>query len=73
MPVMELLNILLGGLLDVSCQRQRNFKRIKGLRICIVGDISHSRVAMSNIFGLRTLGAAKSFSMRAAVIYSQKY
>lgn len=47
------------GLLDIM-SLQCEFKRIKDLRICIVGDISHSRVAMSNIFGLRTLGAKVS-------------
>jgi len=47
------------GLLDIM-SLNRYFKCIKGLRICIVGDISHSRVAMSNIFGLRTLGAEVS-------------
>ncbi|MBK6507461.1 MAG: aspartate carbamoyltransferase catalytic subunit [Ignavibacteria bacterium] len=47
------------GLLDIM-SLNRYFKCIKGLRICIVGDISHSRVAMSNIFGLRTLGAKVS-------------
>ena len=31
--------------------------RIKGLRIAIVGDIAHSRVARSNIWGLTKLGA----------------
>ncbi len=30
---------------------------IEGMKVCIVGDIRHSRVARSNIFGLRTLGA----------------
>ncbi len=30
---------------------------LEGMKICIVGDILHSRVARSNIFGLRTLGA----------------
>ena len=30
---------------------------IEGLEVAIVGDISHSRVARSNIFGLRALGA----------------
>ncbi len=28
-----------------------------GLRVSIIGDIAHSRVARSNIFGLRTMGA----------------
>ena len=31
--------------------------RIEGLKVCIVGDILHSRVARSNIFGLVKLGA----------------
>ncbi len=30
---------------------------VRGQKVCIVGDIRHSRVARSNIFGLRTLGA----------------
>lgn len=30
---------------------------IEGLRVALVGDISHSRVARSNIWGLRKLGA----------------
>lgn len=30
---------------------------IKGLRVCIVGDIANSRVARSNIFLLKTMGA----------------
>lgn len=47
------------GLLDIM-SLYRIFKRIKGLRVCIVGDVSHSRVAMSNIFGLKTLGAEVS-------------
>ena len=29
----------------------------EGLRVSIIGDITHSRVARSNIYGLRTLGA----------------
>jgi aspartate carbamoyltransferase catalytic subunit len=29
----------------------------EGLRVSIVGDVLHSRVARSNVFGLRTLGA----------------
>lgn len=44
------------ALLDIMTIRQ-NFGRIKGLNVLIVGDIAHSRVARSNIFGLKTLGA----------------
>jgi aspartate carbamoyltransferase catalytic subunit len=44
------------GLLDMLTIRDR-VGRIDGVKVCIVGDILHSRVARSNIFGLRTLGA----------------
>ena len=30
---------------------------LEGLRVCIIGDIAHSRVAMSNIYGLLSMGA----------------
>ena len=33
------------------------FDKLDGLKIAILGDISHSRVAMSNIIGLKTMGA----------------
>ena len=36
---------------------KEKFKKIKDLKIAIVGDILHSRVALSNIFGLTKLGA----------------
>jgi len=45
------------GLLDIMTIRDR-FGKIEGLRVCIVGDIKHSRVARSNIWGLKTLGAS---------------
>ncbi len=44
------------GLLDMM-SIQEKFGRIKGLKIGIIGDIAHSRVALSNIFGLNTMGA----------------
>ena len=34
-----------------------HFGRIDGLRVCIVGDVLHSRVARSNVHGLTKLGA----------------
>ncbi len=37
---------------------QTEFGKISGLRVALVGDILHSRVARSNILGLRALGAA---------------
>ncbi len=44
------------GLLDILTIRQR-FGRIEGLTVALVGDISHSRTARSNIWGLKKLGA----------------
>jgi len=45
------------ALLDIFTLR-RKYKHIKGLRVLLVGDIKHSRVARSNIWGLKTLGAS---------------
>lgn len=45
------------GLLDLLTIRD-HMGRIEGLRVAIMGDISHSRVARSNIWGLRTMGAS---------------
>jgi aspartate carbamoyltransferase catalytic subunit len=44
------------GLLDMYSIREKVGK-LEGLNVCIVGDISHSRVALSNIYGLQTMGA----------------
>jgi len=44
------------GLLDLLTIRDHK-GRLDGLKVCIVGDILHSRVARSNIYGLLTLGA----------------
>ena len=44
------------ALLDMYTLRKK-IGDIKNVRVCIVGDISHSRVAMSNIYGLARLGA----------------
>jgi len=44
------------GLLDMLTLRDR-FGRLEGLKVCIVGDVLHSRVARSNIWGLSKLGA----------------
>ena len=44
------------GLLDMFTILQYK-QRIEGLKVVIVGDILHSRVARSNIWGLKTLGA----------------
>jgi aspartate carbamoyltransferase catalytic subunit len=44
------------GLLDILTLRDR-FGKIEGLKIAICGDVLHSRVARSNIWGLKKLGA----------------
>ncbi|HEX9757260.1 MAG TPA: aspartate carbamoyltransferase catalytic subunit [Nitrospiria bacterium] len=44
------------ALLDLFTIKER-LKRIEGLQVAIVGDISHSRVARSDILALRKLGA----------------
>ena len=44
------------ALLDIFTIREAK-QRIEGLKVAIVGDIGHSRVARSNIWGLTTLGA----------------
>ncbi len=45
------------ALLDALTMRQRK-GRIQGLRVAIVGDILHSRVARSNLWLLKKLGAS---------------
>ena len=44
------------ALLDMCTMRER-FGKIEGLKVAILGDIKHSRVAKSNLFGLTKLGA----------------
>jgi aspartate carbamoyltransferase catalytic subunit len=44
------------GLLDILTLRDK-FGRIEGLKVAICGDVLHSRVARSNIWGLTKLGA----------------
>jgi len=44
------------ALLDLYSMRER-FKDLDGLRVAIVGDVAHSRVARSNVKGLVTMGA----------------
>jgi aspartate carbamoyltransferase catalytic subunit len=55
------------GLLDMYSLREK-FGSLEGLRVCIVGDILHSRVARSNIYGLKTMGATVSVCGPATLI-----
>jgi aspartate carbamoyltransferase catalytic subunit len=47
------------GLLDIFTLREK-FGELGGKHVCIVGDILHSRVALSNIYGLLAMGARVS-------------
>jgi aspartate carbamoyltransferase catalytic subunit len=44
------------ALLDMFTMREK-FGDLTGLKVAIVGDVLHSRVARSNIWGLKTMGA----------------
>ncbi|TNJ66371.1 aspartate carbamoyltransferase catalytic subunit [Paenibacillus hemerocallicola] len=48
------------ALLDLYTMR-KSFGEIKGLTVSIIGDIMHSRVARSNLWGLQKLGANVKF------------
>lgn len=48
------------ALLDMYTMR-KNFGNIKGLQVSIIGDIKHSRVARSNLWGLTAMGAKVNF------------
>ncbi|MCI0706649.1 MAG: aspartate carbamoyltransferase catalytic subunit [Ignavibacteriae bacterium] len=55
------------ALLDMFTLRDRH-GTLEGLKVCIVGDVTHSRVARSNIFGLKTMGAHVSVCGPATLI-----
>jgi aspartate carbamoyltransferase catalytic subunit len=55
------------ALLDMYTIREK-LGKIEGLHVCIVGDIAHSRVARSNIYGLRAMGAKVSVCGPATLI-----
>jgi aspartate carbamoyltransferase catalytic subunit len=55
------------ALLDMFTIREK-LARLQDLHVCIVGDIAHSRVARSNIFGLKTMGARVSVCGPATMI-----
>lgn len=48
------------ALLDIYTM-YKHFKELKGLTVSIIGDIMHSRVARSNLWGLKTMGAKVQF------------
>ena len=44
------------ALLDMYSMKEK-FGRLEGLKVAIVGDVAHSRVARSNVWGLQKMGA----------------
>ncbi len=44
------------GLLDIYSMREK-VGDLKGKKVCLIGDIKHGRVPLSNIYGLQALGA----------------
>lgn len=55
------------ALLDILTLKEK-FGKIEGLKVTIVGDIAHSRVARSNIWGLTKLGAKVTVCAPAILI-----
>ena len=55
------------ALLDMYSLREK-FGKLEGLKVLIVGDISHSRVALSNIYGMTTMGIDVSVCGPATLI-----
>lgn len=55
------------GLLDIFTMREAKGS-LEGLKVLFVGDISHSRVARSNIWGLTKLGAKVAVAGPATLI-----
>lgn len=55
------------ALLDMMTIREKK-GRISGLKVAIVGDISHSRVARSNIYGLTKMGASVTVAGPATML-----
>jgi len=55
------------AILDIMSLKE-HFGKIKGLKVGIIGDISHSRVALSNVHGLLSLGAKVTLCGPATLI-----
>lgn len=55
------------ALLDMLTIREK-LGKIEGLKVAILGDVKHSRVAMSNLIGLQKLGAEVYFYAPATMI-----
>ena len=58
------------ALLDLYSIKEK-IGSIEGIKVCIVGDVAHSRVALSNIFGLKTMGAEVSVCAPSTMIQKE--
>ena len=61
------------ALLDMLTMYERlgSFEAFKGLKVAIVGDVYHSRVVRSNIYGLQALGADVSVAGPSTLLPQQ--
>lgn len=57
------------ALLDMLTIKER-FGCLKGLKIAIIGDVKHSRVARSNIYGLTKMGAKISIAAPDTLLFA---
>jgi aspartate carbamoyltransferase catalytic subunit len=55
------------ALLDMYTMREK-FGTLKGLKVAIIGDIFHSRVARSNMWGLQKMGATVTMAAPATLL-----
>ena len=55
------------ALLDIFTIRQK-YRKLKGLRVVLVGDVMHSRVIRSNIWGLKAMGASVALCAPSTLI-----
>jgi len=55
------------ALLDMFTIRQK-YRKLDGLRVVLVGDVMHSRVIRSNIWGLKTMGASVALCAPSTLI-----
>ena len=60
------------GLLDMLTLRQAKGTDFSRLKVLIVGDVKHSRVARSDLHALRTLGAGRDPHLRPAVAVARR-
>ncbi len=60
------------GLLDIFSMKEK-LGKVEGLKVAIIGDILHSRVARSDLFGLTTLGAEVHLAGPATMLPAEDF